>query len=413
MAKPLIFISHSANRDPAATKTLAAIAKRLKDDGFEVLLDKDRLKGGDEWRRCLHTWLAHCHGGVVLLNKKALESPWVQKEVAILLWRAALRRASQGHPFPIVPVLVDVTPEKVRATDRLESLSEIEFVRKLPLAATVKQISALMKPLKATIADTPQRVVEQKLAAKLQAAGDAALGRLITRLREDLGGWHPDVDRAGLAAMLLLQAPSSELPDALTEVAGGSLPPSVLGEIIEILECFWVDPAAAATLTATTRAKAGARAALLNACDIGFTPKAYIARAGLKVPSWRSILVSTTAGEDLLGAITQQVGAELQRLSGRATPAAQRDYLIKRDIHEPLLVVLAPPADTEPQLSDAELTQLLAKFDYCTLVVMTGASHPPPTALPMARRVVPALAPEVEGEAFNIYRLCRDLTGAI
>jgi ADP-ribose pyrophosphatase YjhB (NUDIX family) len=100
-----IFISHSAREDDARA-VLDALYRRLKKARFEVLLDRERLTAGREWRRELFTWLQRCHGAVILLSADAVESSWVLQEATILNWR---RQYEKG--FVIIPVyLPPVTP---------------------------------------------------------------------------------------------------------------------------------------------------------------------------------------------------------------------------------------------------------------------------------------------------------------
>ncbi len=78
--RPIIFISHSARSDPAAHETLTKLEQPLNKSSFDVLLYEKRLLGGEQWRPRLHTWTGCCHGAIILLTIKALESPWVLKE---------------------------------------------------------------------------------------------------------------------------------------------------------------------------------------------------------------------------------------------------------------------------------------------------------------------------------------------
>jgi TIR domain len=87
--RPLIFISHSARNDVETYKSLKIIKKYLDGKGFEVLIDETGIEGADPWNECINTWLAYCQGAIILLTPKALNSAWVQKEVAILSWRLA------------------------------------------------------------------------------------------------------------------------------------------------------------------------------------------------------------------------------------------------------------------------------------------------------------------------------------
>ena len=59
--------------------------------GYKVLLDKDRLEPGDDWRAKLHGWLGTCDGAVILLSEDSIQSDWLRKEATILTWRKSLR----------------------------------------------------------------------------------------------------------------------------------------------------------------------------------------------------------------------------------------------------------------------------------------------------------------------------------
>lgn len=59
-----------------------------------------------------------------MLSEKALKSPWVRREIDLLLWRRAL-----GSSVLIIPVLLDgLQREKVR-TSGFSELESIEFAR--------------------------------------------------------------------------------------------------------------------------------------------------------------------------------------------------------------------------------------------------------------------------------------------
>ena len=65
--RPLIFISHSARKDRKAYDNLTIVRDHLIGAGFDVLIDETRIDGNEDWRNCINTWLAHCHGGQRLL----------------------------------------------------------------------------------------------------------------------------------------------------------------------------------------------------------------------------------------------------------------------------------------------------------------------------------------------------------
>src|SRR4051812_44064690 len=102
---PAVFISHSSKTDPYADAVRIHVQRALVARGWEVRVDIDGLRGGEEWSGVLYHWLADCDAAVVLVGRKALTSKWVAREVDLLLWRRAL-----GSPLTVVPaILGDLT----------------------------------------------------------------------------------------------------------------------------------------------------------------------------------------------------------------------------------------------------------------------------------------------------------------
>ena len=116
---PTVFISHSVRGDAHASEILKAVMDNLRRKGYEVLVDLEILKPGQQWAPELYLCLARCHAAVILLSPKAMKSMWVRREVNILLWRRSL-----GADVEVVPALIeDVTPEAVASTPGLEELA--------------------------------------------------------------------------------------------------------------------------------------------------------------------------------------------------------------------------------------------------------------------------------------------------
>src|SRR5690348_14390999 len=104
---PSIFLSHSYG-DGLVGRIRDKLYDKLTAQGFEVLLDRELLSGGMEWRPALHRWLGECDGAVILFSKAALDSAWVLKESTILTWRRSL-----GSKVRVLPVLVGCRREQV------------------------------------------------------------------------------------------------------------------------------------------------------------------------------------------------------------------------------------------------------------------------------------------------------------
>jgi hypothetical protein len=354
--RPIIFISHSARADADAYPELKTLEKHLKKSGFDVLVDESRIQGGEPWRDCLHTWMGHCHGAVVLLTARALESPWVLKEATILAWRRSL---SNGR-FLLLPVFFGI-----RSTDLAKSqsfaplaLAEIEALKKLTGLPLAKAVAKLLDPLLSAIADTPQRELENKIAGLLsELKRPALLEKAARNLGQDLGGWRPNRDAAGMLAMLLLQAPMEKLAEGLGPLVG-VLPKESLRSIIDMLRGSWVNRETAGMLALVARKARGTRAAALNATEQEFTATALIARASGSHPWWYSIPVSDASGEDMGGSLKAQVAAAVTREAGN--PAAVDAFLSIKENRGAAVIVLPPPAEEQALPDDTVIQGLLS-----------------------------------------------------
>jgi len=107
---------------------------------LRVLYDRRQIQTGDDWRRRIALMLHLCHGGVVLLNEAALESPWVLAEATFLSLRhkydesfgcfpvAFLDKAELERGFDVRECLQD--PEDGRmASWRVANLPDIQFAQ--------------------------------------------------------------------------------------------------------------------------------------------------------------------------------------------------------------------------------------------------------------------------------------------
>jgi hypothetical protein len=90
--RPRIFLSHSSKDETLTRDVAGALALGGGGHpGFEVLVDYDHLRAGEEWPAQLHAMMAFAHAGVLLLTRAAMNRPhWVLKEAYILTWRQSL-----------------------------------------------------------------------------------------------------------------------------------------------------------------------------------------------------------------------------------------------------------------------------------------------------------------------------------
>lgn len=399
--RPIVFISHSARTDPDAYPVLKVIEAYLKKNGFDVFVDETRIEGGEPWRNCLHTWMGHCHGAIVLLTKKALSSRWTLKEATILSWRQSL----SGGKFPLLPVFLGLSSGDLAKSEEFSplNLNEIEALKNLNGAKLCRALVKHLAPLRTLEARTPQREMEEKIAEWLsQVSRPALLNKVADNLGEDLGGWNPKRDLPSKVAMLLLQAPFEKLVDGLDPLVG-AIPGESLRLIVEMLQGSWVDRELAGGLALVARKAQGTRVAALNASQQEFTTKAIIARAKGGYPPWLFVCLSSAAGEDLVGSLKAQVRAAFEKLLVTKNPGIIDLFMQKREKREPMVIVLPPPETEQSLPDDADVEALLRAYPLCTLLVMTGASLPPDNKLTNVQRLRPHLRPREEDEAYTSF----------
>jgi hypothetical protein len=99
------------------------VTARLRERGYEILVDTDALTVGEEWAPQLYQWLEECHSAIVLLTRKALDSVWVHREVNILLWRR-----SRNPGLLVVPALLGIDAAAVSAAG-MDELDPVQAVK--------------------------------------------------------------------------------------------------------------------------------------------------------------------------------------------------------------------------------------------------------------------------------------------
>src|SRR6185436_1620887 len=100
--KVTVFICHSAIGDADTRALIEALQLALEPD-YPCFVDWSELETGKPWREPINTWLEHCDAAVLMLNRKAVDSPFVAYEVSELMRRS---RAT-GGAFTVIPVHVN------------------------------------------------------------------------------------------------------------------------------------------------------------------------------------------------------------------------------------------------------------------------------------------------------------------
>ena len=92
-----VFLSHSSHD----TDLAAEICGDLRCAGYEPWVDKQSIRAGEPIIAAIESAILRCHYFIVILSRKALESPWVDAEVNGALWDGL----SPGRKKCIIPAL--------------------------------------------------------------------------------------------------------------------------------------------------------------------------------------------------------------------------------------------------------------------------------------------------------------------
>jgi hypothetical protein len=316
--KPPIFISHSA-KSPPPLKVLRAIYRALSRD-FEVLLDRRRLRPGDDWRRQLHAWMGLCHGAVLLLSENALDdSDWVKREATILGYR------NEDEPgFMLVPVLLPpVTAQKLDDGDYgpLE-LGRVQSVTGGTPAELARKVREALEPLRgATGQKTPlqwaEEVVARILYTELEEGEknprprfEAAAAQMQRSVR-----WSPRLSYSQQLARHLLGASLIHSARALVSLTPYFKNKEKAESLLDTyLRPFWVDPEALTELPRVQRRPPGQRAVCVNGVEYPFTSESYVLRASGVVRRWVFVPITPPDGYEEL--LVESPAALLKKLEG-------------------------------------------------------------------------------------------------
>lgn len=198
---PRIFLSHSAY-EGVALRVLDMIADSLRCEGFDVLLDKDRLEPGAMWRSELDDWINDCDAAILLLSRKAAESTFVRYETTLLHARVRC----ESNIFTLIPVrFSDVTDDWLTENFDAVQLREI-----------------------------------QQASLEVQATDDAGIDQAIAQFTSD--GWQRVLDR--LRPVLSRRNARHELEERLVNLLFDNCTDEVLRDIGQALPVAPVPPGA-------------------------------------------------------------------------------------------------------------------------------------------------------------------------
>ena len=305
MSKLRIFISHSSGDDATL---VSAVADALRDEGYDVLLDRSNIDTGDLWREKVHAFLADCHAAVILFSERAITSTWVLKEATVLSWRL-----TQEDEFKLAPILlskVNAATLKKGAYAPLD-LGEIQHAKSTDaaeIARIVRRVVGNPDPF-LTPLDRVRIAVTDLLA-------NVGVGTLEVACADHFGAvsWKPGEDRrrtfADLLSRKILRA-AREIPRAAMEVLGSlGLGPEEAVRILEILAPLWVEPDAACVISEVANRRGDARDLVLNGNYLpDFTALMYVGRAYPHATWWVLVAVDDGDAGDFTAHVVSRVRA--------------------------------------------------------------------------------------------------------
>lgn len=401
LPKPRIFISHSSH-EPEAETVRNALVKCLKPD-FDVKIDKELLKGGDDFREEIFHWINRAHGAVILFSSSALSSSWVKTEASILAWRRALDKTA----FKLVPVLLSpVTRSDIEAKEFSPMrLSTLQLVRSDDPVKICQEVRASLQPLiKPSLPDTPFEKLVRKVAALLEKIKPAELLNTAVAMNLDTSDWAKEEEYPMLLAREMLERGLKKARIGIRQI-DDFLGPDDTEKLIHLVAPVWVSiPAASAIPRIATEKDTKLRKLWVNGGDEDpeFTAGHFVRRACCRPPEscWPVLLVGPDSGEDEVGHYKRVIRELLKNRVVRHESASEvtiKKVLANREEDgEPVFVAFSPPGP-DPDV----IAALRTEFPTLTFFILTGTKASPPLA--SVQFLEPKLKEDEESNAFAEY----------
>ena len=282
-----VFISHSTEPEDSGkeSKFVDGLYAALEKE-FDVVLDKETLRGGDNWRERINHWMGCCHAAVVVLSARALESDYVAYEASVVCYRN-----KHDASFLLLPVL-RAPADRVRECERLKP-SQISETHGIVDGTEEGAIASVVKALKKHKTSKAAGLLDEttnQVAEILGEARDSDVNRAAEGLDIVVDQWLPNRDiRSDLATRLIAYGLTTKARRACSE-AKSKIPPKEREDLIGLLGAMWVESAAATALRECCDGKSVAATAA-NQTEIA---ECYVLRASRRFPSdsWHTGSVS-------------------------------------------------------------------------------------------------------------------------
>lgn len=394
-----LFVSHSSRSQPGKDRLVELVdALRSGDDAVDVLYDAEQIEATTRWRDVIDAMLAECHAAVVLVTPDALDSAWVLTEATLLRARydAEYQKQRLLSTFPLLPILVDVTRDDLKAHPLWHPL-DLAAIQSMPgddpaaIAATIKHQLTLVR---GSLRRSPLERLAGDIATVLtRTSGMQRLEDVIAYLGTPgapthLVGGAERLAHAIARWTLGLHPPSLELvADALLQL-GNVFPAEDAEEILSILGPLWVELDAAAWILRAASRPEGCRDVVIGCAHPNATIEDYAARAHMPARKPTLLLLHGMTGrpEDIVAELFDVGKRKLKYLRER-TPQ-ELDAYFKQDARRIFVAVPLP--------GDEVVARLQADYPAPTFIFYVGSSSPVPVPPPGVAMVEPALDPGFE-----------------
>jgi hypothetical protein len=188
------------------------MVSQLEESGFEVLLDRNRLQGGDQLEESIiQQWLQICDAAIILFSSHALKSDWVKVEYTNLSWRKSF-----NSQFLLIPILLPSVKrssleEGIFGIIRANNILQVEGEEVETITGKVIRI---LEPLKNPVSDE----IEQEIAFCLEDCYEVTLEAAAIAIEEDLR-WNPSFSKQQQLARCLREASSDSVVTAMERLS--------------------------------------------------------------------------------------------------------------------------------------------------------------------------------------------------
>ncbi|MFI1844957.1 toll/interleukin-1 receptor domain-containing protein [Streptomyces microflavus] len=419
-----IFISHGAGRDADVRSVLENIVPRLTASGYDVFVDVEKLRAGDEWHEVLYREMYRCDAAIVLLGPETVAAPrWVRREAEVLVGRFKV-----GGLAAVLPGIVgDVSTAEARKQG---------FDALLSIQAAVWQTPDGERPKGADTLTVADRIMAQFSPQDLRSANPGARdwALRVARYLESARRRSPEslldaARRLGLSEEELVHVSARigaelflshrMLSGSLTEelpTAVGWLKPALGADQLRQLSAevlpSWVDHESArrllpAAATSGPAPAAGSPVLVFNAYE-EWTVEQYVRRAVCNAPDAYSFgaLERGLPTDDSSPAEALETACRTAlRQVFRVPPRMPLDSRTVRPKDGTLSYLVLSAADHATEDLAVVTGSLRRDFPWLTVVILTGGAEPGPVAgIADTVVVVPPITVETELAAYKLKR---------